>query len=229
MKDSSVSFLADKLQDLEENGPPKQLYGVYTGVVMPFPDVPPVGMFMGRVKVKLSTIDPLEPVEAWARVAVPMAGLAYGIYFIPTPGTEVLVAFENGDIRSPYVIGSLWNGTAPPPLPLPETQIRMIRTPAGNQLVFTEVPPAVIMQSGPTPPLVVPAPATPTTPPSTIMLSTLGVSMTSPTSITMFSGAASIMIGPGGIMLTVGQNGISISPQGIVIQGLPTVQINPAG
>jgi hypothetical protein len=53
--------------------------------------------------------------------------------------------------------------------------------------------------------------------------------MTSPTSITMFSGAASIMIGPGGIVLTVGQNGISISPQGIVIQGLPNVQINPAG
>jgi hypothetical protein len=73
MKESPVSMLAEELYDLKENGP-KQLYGVYTGVVQPFPDVPPVGAFQGRVKVKLSTVDSLEPLYAWARVAVPMAG-----------------------------------------------------------------------------------------------------------------------------------------------------------
>jgi len=226
MKDSAVSYLSEKLKDIEENGP-KQLYGVYTGTVMPFPDVPPVGLLMGRIKVKLSTIDPLEPVEAWARVAVPMAGLLHGTYFIPLPGTEVLVAFENGDINSPYVIGSLWNGTAPPPLPLPETQVRMIRTPAGNQIVFTEVPPTVTIQSGPSAPV-------PTPGPTTINLSAVGALIASLTTITLQVGASSmISITPASIVLQAGGNIISLSAAGILIQGLPgkmpSVLINPAG
>jgi phage baseplate assembly protein gpV len=224
MKESPIGVLAEELDDLK-----KQLYGVYTGVVVPFPDVPPVGAFQGRVKVKIPMADSLEPLYAWARVAVQMAGLAYGTYFIPTPGTEVLVAFENGDIDAPFVIGSLWNSTAPPPVPLPETQIRMIRTPVGNQIVFTEAPPTVIIQSGPTPPIPIPAPSTPASPPPSIMLSGLGVTITSPTSIQLFSGTSSIVIGPAGIMLNAGQSTITISPTGILIQGTPQVQINPAG
>jgi hypothetical protein len=226
MKDSPVGFLADKLNDLEENGP-KQLYGVYTGVVMPFPDVPPVGLFLGRVKVQVSTIDPLEPIEAWARVAVPLAGIASGTYFIPMPGTEVLVAFENGDIGSPYVIGSLWNATAPPPLPLPETQVRMIRTLAGNQIVFTEVPPSVTIQAGPSSPV-------PTPGPTTINLSAVGALISSLTSITLQVGATSMLsIPPAGIVLQSGGNIISLTAAGITIQGLPgkvpSVLINPLG
>jgi hypothetical protein len=30
-------------------------------------------------------------------------------------GDEVLVAFQPGDVRSPYVVGTLWNGGDPPP------------------------------------------------------------------------------------------------------------------
>jgi hypothetical protein len=226
--ESPVAALAATLDDLEENGP-RQLYGVYTGVVLPFPDVPPVGAFLGRVKVQVSTVDSLGPLDAWARVAVPMAGLGYGTYLIPMPGTEVLVAFENGDIGSPFIIGSLWNATALPPEPLPELQIRMIRTPLGNQIVFTEVPPTVTIQSGPTPPVPIPAPGTPVSPPPMIMLSGIGVNITSPTAITLFSGDSSILMGPGTIMLKAGASSITISPAGILIQGTPTVQINPAG
>ncbi len=226
MKDSPVGFLAEKLQDLEENGP-KQLYGVYTGVVMPFPDVPPLGLFLGRVKVKVSSVDPLFPLETWARVAVPMAGILHGTYFIPMPGTEVLVAFENGDIRSPYVIGSLWNATAPPPLPLPETQVRMLRTPVGNQIIFSEIPPSVTIQAGPSAPV-------PTPGPTTINLSALGALISSLTTITLQVGASSmISITPASIVLQAGGNIISLTPAGIVIQGLPgkvpSVLINPAG
>lgn len=201
MKKSPVSRLAEELYDLKENGP-KQLYGVYTGVVEPFPDVPPVGAFQGRVKVKLTTVDSLEPLYAWARVAVPMAGLTYGTYFIPTPGTEVLVAFDNGDIDSPFVIGSLWNGTAPPPMPMPETQIRMIRTPTGNQIVFTEVPPTVAIQSGPTSPVPIPTPPAPMTPaPPTILLAPDGVTITSPVKITLAVGTSSITLTPQSILI----------------------------
>jgi len=46
----------------------------------------------------------------WARVAVLMAGGNRGHGFIPDVNDEVLVSFESGNPRRPYVIGALWNG-----------------------------------------------------------------------------------------------------------------------
>jgi uncharacterized protein involved in type VI secretion and phage assembly len=34
---------------------------------------------------------------------------------LPEPDDEVLVAFEHGDVRFPYVLGALWNGVDKPP------------------------------------------------------------------------------------------------------------------
>jgi uncharacterized protein involved in type VI secretion and phage assembly len=51
----------------------------------------------------------------WARLATMMAGRDRGTLFVPDVGDEVLVAFEHGDARSPYVLGSLWNGKDKPP------------------------------------------------------------------------------------------------------------------
>ena len=50
-----------------------------------------------------------------------MAGIAgtisaaEGYFFSPEVDDEVIVAFDQGDIRYPYVIGGLWNGKDEPP------------------------------------------------------------------------------------------------------------------
>lgn len=66
----------------------------------------------GRVKVAL----PWSPdakgarYEAWARLATMLGGNNRGSWFIPDVNDEVLLAFEHGDPRRPYVVGCLWNG-----------------------------------------------------------------------------------------------------------------------
>lgn len=72
----------------------------------------------------------------WARIAVPMAGSDRGTYFLPERDDEVLVAFENGDINYPYVIGSLWNGVDKPPEDNAdgENNVRVIRSRSGHEI-----------------------------------------------------------------------------------------------
>lgn len=88
-------------------------YGAFPALVTD--NVDPDGQ--GRVKVAL----PWAPdtggakYEAWARLATLMAGNNRGSWFIPDVDDEVLIVFEGGDPRRPYVIGSLWNGRDTPP------------------------------------------------------------------------------------------------------------------
>jgi uncharacterized protein involved in type VI secretion and phage assembly len=44
-----------------------------------------------------------------------MGGNNRGSWFIPDKDDEVLVAFEGGNPRRPYVVGALWNGKDDPP------------------------------------------------------------------------------------------------------------------
>jgi phage protein D len=63
----------------------------------------------GRVRVKFPWLsDKYE--SDWARMCQFGAGPNSGALFLPEVGDEVLVAFEFGDVRRPYVVGSLYNG-----------------------------------------------------------------------------------------------------------------------
>jgi uncharacterized protein involved in type VI secretion and phage assembly len=88
-------------------------YGIYPGLVSDIKD--PNGS--GRVKVTLpwSPDTASDHYEAWARVATFMGGNNRGSWFIPDVNDEVLLAFEGGDPRRPYVLGGLWNGSDSPP------------------------------------------------------------------------------------------------------------------
>ena len=90
-----------------------RFYGVYPAVVTDVVDPDA----QGRVRVKLPWSPDSEGAtyQAWARLATLMAGADRGSWFIPDPGDEVLVVFEAGDARRPYVVGALWNGRDDPP------------------------------------------------------------------------------------------------------------------
>ncbi len=66
----------------------------------------------GRVKVTLPWSPDAQGAryEGWARLATLFGGNNRGSWFIPDVDDEVLVAFEHGDPRRPYVLGGLWNG-----------------------------------------------------------------------------------------------------------------------
>ena len=122
--------LLDLLSDPNERAAQAgRLGGVVIGIVTNNQD--PDGL--GRVKVKFPWLSDADE-STWARVAVLMAGKERGTYFLPEVEDEVLVAFEHGDLRFPYVIGSLWNGKDTPPAKNDDgkNNIRLIKSRSGH-------------------------------------------------------------------------------------------------
>ncbi|PJF45064.1 MAG: type IV secretion protein Rhs [Phototrophicales bacterium] len=91
---------------------------------------------MGRVKVKYPWLD--EQQESWwARVVTMGGGGTRGFYILPEVGDEVLVAFEQGDVNQPYVIGNLYNGKDKPPaqtVASGKVKERLIQTRTGHKI-----------------------------------------------------------------------------------------------
>ncbi len=186
MTSVSVDWLADPPEPDEEQEP-KRFYGVVTGRVINLMDL----MQLGRVQVQLPFIDDVD-LSPWARIAAPMSGPACGVSFFPQVGDEVLVAFEQGDVNVPYVIGSLWNGFAPPlpNIPVPDSPVRTsysIRTLTGNQLLMVEAPPMVQ--------ILAPVAA------QSITMTNAGTAMLSATSVSITVGGATIVVTPAGIQI----------------------------
>jgi uncharacterized protein involved in type VI secretion and phage assembly len=86
-----------------------QDYGVVVGLVTDLND--PDGL--GRVRVKFPHLGG-KPSD-WSRIVAPMAGKSRGAFFRPEVDDEVLVVFEQGDLRRPCIIGSMWSKVDPPP------------------------------------------------------------------------------------------------------------------
>lgn len=93
--------------------PPARWFGVYPAVVDNIVD--PDGQGRVRVTLPWSPDTSGAPYQVWARLATMMGGNNRGSWFIPDAGDEVLVGFEGGDPRRPYVVGGLWNGSDEPP------------------------------------------------------------------------------------------------------------------
>jgi uncharacterized protein involved in type VI secretion and phage assembly len=73
---------------------------------------------LGRVEVRFPFLgtDGDSAVRAWATLCSPYADDEQGLAIVPEKDSQVVVAFEAGNLRRPYVIGSAWHGSATLPL-----------------------------------------------------------------------------------------------------------------
>jgi uncharacterized protein involved in type VI secretion and phage assembly len=136
-----MSGLAEMLveADLGHAPPTARWFGVYPALVADITD--PDGQ--GRVKISL----PWAPdgaggaYAAWARLATLAGGPGRGSWFVPERGDEVLVGFEGGDPRRPYVLGGLWNGSDKPPQTMDgagNNYKKVLRTRSGVQITLDD-------------------------------------------------------------------------------------------
>lgn len=123
--------------DLAHQPTAGRMFGVATAVVTSTDDPDA----LGRVKVRYPWLgDDAE--SPWARIVSPMAGKERGAVFRPEVDDEVLVLFEHGDMRFPYVIGGVWSAADPPPERGAdgENNIRLIRSRSGHEITLDDSP-----------------------------------------------------------------------------------------
>jgi phage baseplate assembly protein V len=112
----------------------KRFFGVYEGIVTAVEDPAKEG----RVKVQFPWFDDQMATE-WSRVRQAYAGNGYGSFFIPEVGDEVLIAFIQGDMRFPIILGGLYNGKDKPPSSRTSAQDqKMIRTKGQHEILLDD-------------------------------------------------------------------------------------------
>jgi len=108
-QDRSLAGLISGLCSGSSSAQGQTMDGVVIGLVTDTADP----MKLGRVKVAMPWMSK-DYETFWARVCYPGAGDKRGLFICPEINDEVLIAFEHGDIRQPFVIGSLYNGVDKP-------------------------------------------------------------------------------------------------------------------
>ena len=201
----------------------RKFYGVVTGKVRSVSDP----LSLGRVQLTLPFLDDSDS-SPWARIAAPMAGKFYGHYFIPSVDDEVLVAFEHGDVKAPYVIGALWTAKSQPPLMSPSDEKRAIRTPGGSQIVFEDRPAAITIQTAPTPTQSLPGTVSPTGSNQSIALTSSGIELASNKEIKLGVQNTKVTISSTGVEITLGASSIKLTTSSIEIKA-PTISIRATG
>jgi uncharacterized protein involved in type VI secretion and phage assembly len=195
--------LEEFAETLEEQQ--SKFYGVVTGKVVDLKDL----TGLGRVQVEMSFQDATD-VSAWARVATPLSGAMHGMYFIPKLGDEVLCAFEHGDVHAPYIIGSLWNAMAPPPLPTPLAEVRTIRTPIGHEITFADLLGSITIK---------------TATGQTILMSATGIQLIAGANLVDMSATGISITSAGDLTLTAAKS-VSITAPKVAISGKVSAELS---
>jgi uncharacterized protein involved in type VI secretion and phage assembly len=112
-------------------------FGVYPAIVTDLVDPDE----LGRIQVRFPTLgtEGDRDVRAWATLCTPYADDKQGLAILPDVDSQVVVAFEAGNWRRPYIIGAAWNGTTQLPHP-PEAanNIRLLRSRGDSRLEFDD-------------------------------------------------------------------------------------------
>lgn len=112
-------------------------FGVYPALVTDIEDPDR----LGRVELRFPSLGASgdRDVRAWATLCTPYADKDQGLAILPEVDSQVVVAFEAGDFRRPYVVGSAWNGqSALPHQPKASNNIRMLRSREDSRLEFDD-------------------------------------------------------------------------------------------
>ncbi|MEW9553375.1 phage baseplate assembly protein V [Nonomuraea sp. NPDC050783] len=121
------------------DGSAPSYFGVYPAIVTDLVDPDR----LGRVEVRFPWLgdDGDRDVRAWATLCSPYADDRQGLQIMPEVGSQVVVGFEAGNARRPYVLGSAWNGRADTPEPPARANdLRLLRSRAGSVLEFDDGP-----------------------------------------------------------------------------------------
>jgi len=108
-----------------------------TQVATVMENVDPDGM--SRIRVQFPWQKPYGELTPWLRIVSPHAGGEKGFHFIPEKGEEVLVGFEGGNAERPYVMGSMYTGTAQPgAFQSDANNIKAIQSRSGTKMVLDD-------------------------------------------------------------------------------------------
>lgn len=125
------------INEFTPDGGTQVYYGVYPAIVTDIVDPDD----LGRIEVRFPWLGQQgdEDVRAWATLVSPYAEDDQGLQILPEVDTQVVVAFEAGNLRRPYIIGACWNGQeAQPVAPEEANNIRILKTRSGSVLQFDD-------------------------------------------------------------------------------------------
>jgi uncharacterized protein involved in type VI secretion and phage assembly len=126
-----------RIEAFRPDGDARRYFGVYPAIVT---SIVRDADRLGRIEVKFPWLgSDGADVRALATLLTPYADDDQGFEMIPSVDTQVVVAFEAGDLRRPYVLGACWNGSeSQPEQPTEPNNKRLIRTRSGSLLEFDD-------------------------------------------------------------------------------------------
>src|SRR5687768_18363256 len=112
-------------------------FGLYYGIVTQNKDPDN----LNRIKVRLPWLDGGDTDQShWAQLIVPMNGNKFGWYTLPDIDDAVVVAFIEGDISQPIILGGIWSKADKSPEPNEDgaNNFRGYRSRTGHRLIFDD-------------------------------------------------------------------------------------------
>ena len=127
--------------DFRPDGDAPRYFGLYPAIVTNLVDQDG----LGRIEVSFPWLGADgATVRAWATLLSPYADQDQGFQVLPERDTQVVVGFEAGSLRRPYIVGAAWNGKESLAVsPEKANNKRIIKTRSGSILEFDDTGGAV--------------------------------------------------------------------------------------